>query len=62
MFGVCDDQKHNANLFITIKNIFTVAGIDIPDVAIEDVFRLGKIQQNRPIKIKFISALGQSML
>lgn len=56
IFNIRDDHKHNSNLFDTVKIMFETAGIDIPDIAIDDAFRLGKTQNERPVLIKFISA------
>lgn len=43
----------NNDLFSTVLNIFTKVGLIIPDAAIDNIFRLGKVPGNRPLLIKF---------
>lgn len=56
LFGLEDSESVNRDLIHSVLEIFSDMGLRIPDVAVEDSFRLGKVMGSRPIKIKFISS------
>lgn len=55
LFKLEDTETINKNLFATISNIFTQDGLSIPDLAIDDIFRLGRYSGNRLVLIRFIA-------
>lgn len=56
LFKLEDSIDINKNIFSATMNIFKRVGLEIPEVAIDDIFRLGKSPGNCPVLIKFISA------
>lgn len=55
LFKLEDCDSINTNLFQIISQLFKDIGINIPEVAIVDAFRLGKKKGNRPVLIKLIA-------
>lgn len=56
LFKLQDTDEINSHLNSVVINIFKKVKLQIPDVAIDDVFRIGKTKGNRPTMIKFISS------
>lgn len=50
-----DIPEFNSDLFDTVNRLFEAANLDIPDIAMADVFRMGKVAGSRPVLVKFIS-------
>lgn len=55
IFKLEDSEKFNGYLFGEILQLFSGVGLAIPEIAIVDVFRLGKIKGNRPVIVKFLT-------
>lgn len=55
IYNLRDIPEFNSNLFDTVNRLFEAANLDIPDIAMEDVFRMGKTAGRRPVLVKFIS-------
>lgn len=55
LFNLEDNEENNANLFSTIISIFTKINTQIPELAVADVYRIGKNIGNRPVMVKFIA-------
>lgn len=56
IFKLNDTDEINNDLSAIVLNIFKKVNLQIPELAIDDVFRLGKSQGNRPTMVQFISA------
>lgn len=56
LFKLEDSDNINNNLLMAILGVFKNVGLQISELAVDDVFRLGKNKGARPILIKFISA------
>lgn len=56
LFKLEDTAAINNNLFAAVLNIFAQVGLEIPDLSIDDIFRLGKVPGNRPVLIKFTAS------
>lgn len=56
LFKLEDSIKINISLLETILDIFNKVGLVVPETAINDVFRMGKMVGNRPVLIKFVSS------
>lgn len=48
-------EKFNDDLITTLDRLFKSTGLEIPDVAFVDAFRMGKVQGKRPVLEKFVS-------
>lgn len=46
LFKLEDTAAINNNLFAAVLNIFAQVGLEIPDLSIDDIFRLGKVPGN----------------
>lgn len=55
LFNLEDSDDFNKNLFQKVLQIFADIGLDIPDPAVDDIFRLGRMKNNRPVMIKFLA-------
>lgn len=55
LFNLEDSDSINSNLFATIDLLFKDIGLQVPDLAIADIYRLGKNKGKRPVIIKFIA-------
>lgn len=55
LYKVTDNADTNKDLISTVGNIFTKAGVDIPNICIASVYRVGRQIGTRPIIIKFIA-------
>lgn len=55
IFKLKDNDETNNDLIKTILSIFAKINISIPDVAIADAYRLGKIMGSRPVLVKFVA-------
>ena len=55
LYDVKEEVESSNSLFLNVKEIIKKAEVDIPDMYIVDVFRLGRknINKTRPIVIKF---------
>lgn len=56
LFNLMDTDEINTDLHAMVLKTFKKVNLQVPDLAIDDVFRLGKIRGKRPIMIKFISS------
>lgn len=56
LFKLTDTDDFNSELISRVRNIFQEVNLQIPEVAIDDAFRLGRIQGNRPTMGRFISS------
>lgn len=56
IYNIEDKAEYNTDVTQTVRRIFEQVKLDIPDVALDDAFRLGKVKGSRPILVKFISA------
>lgn len=56
LFNLEDTVQINKNLVTVLFEIFKNVGLDIPELALDDAFRLGKFQGKRPVIVKFISS------
>lgn len=56
LFNLEDSDQVNSMLFQSIELLFKEIGLDIPDLDIADIYRLGKIKGKRPVLISFIAA------
>lgn len=55
LFKLKDVEEHNADLFPVILEIFQKIKLNIPETAIDEIYRLGKIKGSRPVIIKFVA-------
>lgn len=56
LFNFNDTNDTNSNLLVNVKLIFNKVGLDIPESAFDDIFRLGKRLGSRPVLIKFVAS------
>ena len=56
LYNLTDNKTTNNKLWETGTEIFKKIELEILDVAIEDIYRLGKKPAKRPVIIKFISS------
>ncbi|XP_043461952.1 uncharacterized protein LOC122498335 [Leptopilina heterotoma] len=56
LFNLTDTDEVNSDLISGVCNVFQKVDLHIPDLAFDDVFRLGRDQGNRPTLVKFISS------
>lgn len=55
LYRLEDSDDINKHLISVVNEIFAELNLDIPDLAIVDAFRLGKLKGIRPVLIKFIA-------
>lgn len=55
IFGLVDDDNTNQNIWLSISKLFAGVKLEIPDVAIDDIYSLGKSPAKRQIIVKFIA-------
>lgn len=62
IFNLDDVEEINRDLYLSIARIFEKIKVEIPDQAIESIFRLGKVVGRRPVLVRFASPRWKSLL
>lgn len=62
IFKLLDNEDTNGNLYLSVVKLFNMIKAEIPDYAIESVYRLGRTKGKRPVMVRFISAKWKTLL
>lgn len=62
IFKLQDEEKFNKNLYLSISEIFKAIKVEIPEHAIESIYRFGKSSGTRPVMVRFTSPRWKSLL
>lgn len=62
IFQMQDDDETNNNLYLSVFNIFKTIKVEIPNQAVESVYRFRKTKGKRPVMVRFISARRKSLM